>query len=67
MHLLGTISSVSRINRSKLFGLFCHTFLAEQHGQENIIKKIESVLEYLDTEDLINSNNDYLLDFSLIL
>jgi len=61
MHLLGTISSVSRINRSKLFGLFCHTFLAEQHGQENIIKKIESVLEYLDTEDLINSNNDYLI------
>lgn len=58
MHLLGTISSVSRIKRPKLFDLFCHTFFARQHGQENIVKKIGSVLEYLDSEDLINASSD---------
>jgi len=60
MHLLGTITSSSRIKKSKLLDLFSHTFFADQNGQENINSRIQSVLQYLVDEDLIISSNDSL-------
>jgi helicase len=60
IHLLGSISSVSKTKKSKLYALFNHTFFSMLCDEEGINSKLDSVLEYLETENLIVSNNDFI-------
>ena len=58
IHLLGSISSESRIKESKLHALFNHTFFALFRDEKSINSKLEAVLEYLETENLIIKINN---------
>lgn len=60
IHLLGSISSVSRIKKSKLYALFNRTFFSMFRDEESINSKLQSVLEYLETESLVISHNDFM-------
>jgi helicase len=53
IHLLGSISSQSRIKESKLHDLFNHTFFSMFRDKKSINSKLQAVLEYLETENLI--------------
>jgi helicase len=60
IHLLGSISSMSKIKKSKLYGLFNHTFFARYRDEQCVNSKLQSVIEYLEREGLVNSSNHYL-------
>ena len=60
IHLLGTIATTLKINKSRLYELFNNTFFAQHHDQTSINSKLHSVLEYLEEEGLIISKSDHL-------
>jgi helicase len=60
IHLLGTIATILKIKKSRLYELFNHTFFAQHHDQTSINSKLHSVLEYLEEEGLIISKSDHL-------
>jgi helicase len=59
IHLLGSISSMPRIKKSKLYALFNHTFFSMFRDEESINSKLQAVLDYLESESLIISTNEY--------
>ncbi len=60
IHLLGTVATILKIDRSQLYALFNSTFLAQHHDQTSINLNLQTVLEYLEEEELIISKGDHL-------
>lgn len=58
IHLLGSISSMPRIKKSKLYALFNHTFFSMFRDEESVNSKLQAVLDYLESESLIISTNE---------
>ncbi len=56
-HLLSTISSVPGMKKPEILDVFASTLFARQYRSATVEFKVESALEYLESEDLIKSVN----------
>jgi helicase len=57
-HLLSTIASVPGMKKPDIHDVFASTLFARQYRSATVEFKVESTLEYLESEDLIKSKND---------
>lgn len=56
-HLLSTISSVPGMKKPEILDVFASTLFARQYRNATVEFKVESALEYLESEELIKSVN----------
>jgi helicase len=60
-HLLSTVSSVPGMKKQEILDVFASTLFARQYKNATVEFKVESALEYLESEDLIKAvNNRYI-------
>lgn len=57
MHMLGIIASLPGVDKDELLNLFSNTFMARYYRKSTIKRKINKILDYLLTNDLITINN----------
>lgn len=57
-HLLASIASVPGMRKQEIQDLFSSTLFAQQYRSESIIFKLESAMEYLESEKLVMSKNE---------
>lgn len=57
-HLLSTISSVPGMKKPEIMDVFASTLFARQYRSATVQFKVESALEYLESEELIKARNE---------
>jgi helicase len=58
VHLLSTISSIPGLKKFEIYDLFESTLFAQQYKKAIVTFKIDSALNYLESEELVKSKND---------
>ncbi len=57
-HLLSTISSVPGMKKPEIMEVFASTLFARQYKSSTVQFKVESALEYLESEELVKARNE---------
>lgn len=57
-HLLSTISSVPGMKKPEIMDVFASTLFARQYKSSTVQFKVESELEYLESEELVKARNE---------
>jgi helicase len=57
-HLLSTIASVPGMKKPEIMDVFANTLFARQYRGATVQFKVESALEYLESEDLVKMRNE---------
>lgn len=57
-HLLSTIASMPGMKRPEIMSVFSSTLFARQYRESTVQFKVESALEYLESEDLVKQKSD---------
>lgn len=57
-HLLATVASVPGMKKAEIHDLFSSTLFAHQHSIERITFKLDSAMEYLESEEMVKSKGE---------